>query len=137
MPALQKNAGQVGETLDADQTLVFGWDFLAFERPRARVGYEDCPESRFERRVNVRFRAVADHPGALAQKTPFFGEPAVRGSVLLFDYFAMSEILAQSGAVNLGELLFRMSFGEEREFVNRAEARERLLHTRHQFHRRV
>src|SRR6266700_614907 len=60
-----KMAAQVGETIDRQKTARARADLLFLQDPGVRMRHEHRAEPGLERRVDVRFRAVADQPGTL------------------------------------------------------------------------
>src|SRR6185312_8406039 len=91
--------------------------FLAFQRPRALVRDEDCIQPRIERRIDIRLRAVADHPGPLDVELPQACQLQIGAAVFLFHDFAVREERTQSGEIDLAILLGWLSFREQRQFV--------------------
>ena len=62
---------QIAESIDYEQLLSGGssGQFLMLQYPSLVVGNEDGMESSGERGIDVRFRAVANHPGGIGHKS--------------------------------------------------------------------
>src|SRR5690242_21884394 len=100
------------------QELSFSWpEVLVLQRPGALVRYKDRIEAGFQGGIDIGFWAVADHPRLAAIHPALLGQPGVRLGILLFYDGGVAEIYAQARAVDLEFLLFRMTFGKEREIV--------------------
>jgi hypothetical protein len=85
------------------------------------VGDEDGIEASAEGGVDVRTRAVADHPGG-AGLAAVVGAKGAVGFVMLFgEDFNCGEVRGQAGAVKLAGLLLGIAFGNEDEAVTRGE----------------
>src|SRR5229473_4691680 len=95
---------QIRELVDDNQLTGAVADLLPLQRPGARMRYEYGVQPAFQRRVDIRLRAVTDHPGALRIQTALGHQPCVSGAVLLFHDRGVVEINAQAGAIQF-ELL--------------------------------
>jgi len=88
-------------------------DYFVFQHPGEVVWDEDCVQARGKRRIDVRLRAVADHPGSIDLAAVLGGEFAVRGIRLLGQDFDGCEVRCQAGSPELLPLLRVVAFGNE------------------------
>jgi hypothetical protein len=90
-------------------------DDFVFEDPGEAVGDEDGVEASDEGGVDVRARAIADHPGGAGLAAVVGAQRAV-GFVMLFgEDFDCGEVRGQAGAVKLVGLLLGIAFGDHDE----------------------
>src|SRR5580704_10709003 len=108
---------QIRELVDDNQLTRAVTDLFPLQLPRTRMRYEYGIQSAFQRRVDIRLRAVADHPGALRLQAELGHQPGVSGAVFLFHDRGMGEITAQTGAIQFELLLVGVALGEQRQLV--------------------
>jgi hypothetical protein len=94
--------------------------------PRMGVRNEDRVQARFQRRIDVGFRAVARHPRALRIDAALLHQRPVGGHVLLLHDGRVAEVSAQARAVDLQLLLVGMALGKQRQIVPRRQVFQRL-----------
>ena len=85
-----KNFAELCERIKLDEVLTFGrcGDLRVFQNPRVFVEEKHCMQPGCERRVDIAFGAVADHPGGL------------RANVLAKDDFTVSRRIFFSDNLN-------------------------------------
>ena len=112
-------ACQVGETSQFEEVLAVGWlvDYFMLEDPGEVVGDEDGVQAGSERRIDVRSRTVANHPGGAGLAAMVGGEGAVGFVVLFGEDLDSGEVRGQAGAVEFPGLLFGVAFGDHDETV--------------------
>src|SRR6476469_99514 len=101
---------KVSESLEGQQAAVAGTDLLLFQHPGMLVRDENGAQACFKSRVDVRLRAVPDHPRALRVEPALLDQGAVRGSVFLLDNRRVRKPGAEARAIDLQLLLLRMAF---------------------------
>src|SRR3954452_15377178 len=126
---------EIGETIEHQQSSRPRPDLLTLERPGVLVRHEDGVQARLKRRVDVGFRAVADHPRAGRVHAASIDQRAGRRRVLLVHNGGVGEARAQAGAVDLELLFLRVPFCEKREVVAAGEIIERLGNALDHLHR--
>ncbi len=99
-------------------------DDLVLEDPGEVVGDEDRVEAGRESRVNVRARAVADHPGVVGLAAVLGGEGAVGVVVLFMEDLDGSEVGGEARALKLVDLLFGVALGDHDQPVAGGEVGE-------------
>jgi hypothetical protein len=105
---------------------------LVLHDPGMVVRDEDGVQAGGERRVDVRARRVADHPGGRGIEAVEGDEGSVGGGVLFGEHLDRGEERLQAGADEFVGLLDRVSLGDEQEAVTGREGAERGLDGGHQ-----
>src|ERR1035438_2680832 len=82
---------------------------LVLQHPRMGVWHEDRIQAGCERRIDVRFRAVANHPGAPRVEPALIHQAPIGRGILLLHDGRMTEEASQAGAVDLQLLLLGMA----------------------------
>jgi hypothetical protein len=108
-------------------------DDLVLEDPGEVVGDEDRVEASRESRVNVRARAVADHPGVAGLATVVGDEGAVGVVVFFVEDLDGSEVGGEARALELVGLLFGVALGDHDQAVAGGEVGEGRGDVREEF----
>src|ERR1022692_2639946 len=96
--------------------------------------HEDGMQAGFERRVDVRFRAVANHPGAPRIEPALIHQAPIGRGILLLHDGRMTEEASQAGAVDLQLLLLGMALGKQRQAMPASQIFEGFGNARDHFH---
>src|SRR5262249_60904557 len=92
-------------------------DFLVLQYPSVVMGHEDRMEPRRKSGIDVRFRAVADHPGNRMIETVLVCNLRVGPRIFLGHDFTGTEEFFQSRALDLPHLLGGDAFGPQDQMV--------------------
>ena len=87
---------EFGEAADYEELLP-SWgreDFFVFKDPGITVRHEYGVQAGGHCRINVGFRAVADHPGGLAVEIIFCDDACICSGIFLSDDFDVTEIFS-------------------------------------------
>src|SRR5450759_4323012 len=125
---------QVFELLHHQQAPLPWPQILFLQHPGMRVRHEHRVQPRFQRRIHVRFRAVADHPRDRRVHPALHHQAPVRRRIFLFHDRRVLEEPTQAGAVDLQLLFVHMPLGEEREIVPSRQVAERFRDPRNHLH---
>jgi hypothetical protein len=118
--------GEVGEAGQLKEMLA-GWglvDDLVLEDPGKVVRNEDGVEAGAEGRVDVRPRAVADHPGGAGLAAVVGGQGQVGFVVFFGENLDGGEVVGEAGTLELTGLFLGVAFGDHDETVAGSEVGE-------------
>ena len=108
-------------------------DDLVLEDPGKVVRDEDSVKAGSQGGINVRARAVADHPGVTGLAA-VMGDEGKIGFVMFFgENFDSREMSGKPGALKLVGLFFGVAFGDHDEAVAGSEVGESGGHVREEF----
>src|SRR5437660_253304 len=114
-----------------------GIHFLMFQNPRIPVRHENRVQSCRQRRINIRPRAVSNHPGRLARQFMLFDQPQIRFGILLRHDLGRREISLQPRALDLSRLLLQRTLGYQDQAMPRRKILQSLRDLRQKFNRMV
>src|SRR3984893_761947 len=109
--------------------------FLMLQHPRSPLRNEHGVQPRSQSRIDIRLRAVANHPGGVRKQFVLGNHRMVSGDILFRDNFNRSEIFFQTGAFDLAGLLRHGALGHQDQVMALRQILQRLRYAGQKFHR--
>src|SRR5579862_4878894 len=102
------------------------------EHPCVLVKQEDGMETRRQRRIDIAFGAVADHPATVRRELVAVDDRTIRRRILFRNNLDRRKMRCEPGVSQLVGLLGVIALGHQDQLVPSGEIRERFIYLRQQ-----